>query len=79
VLTIRELAKLLKQHPLNLSDLPFDQPDSLFGERSAVVKCSAPTVELWELLYAPPIIMITGGDVADLDFKEALGLKGMKE
>ena len=79
VLTTRELAKLFKQHNLNLRDLPADQADSPFGERSTAGKIFGASGGVMEAALRSAYYMITGGDAADLNFTETRGLDGIKE
>jgi len=79
VLTTRELARLLKQHNLNLRDLPSDVPDSPFGERSTAGKIFGASGGVMEAALRSAYYMITGENPGNLDFKEVRGLEGIKE
>jgi len=79
VLTTRELARLLKQHNLDLSALPAEQPDSPFGERSTAGKIFGASGGVMEAALRTAYWMITGQDAASLDFTEVRGLEGIKE
>ncbi len=79
VLTARELARLLKQHNLNLRDLPGSAPDSPFGERSTAGKIFGASGGVMEAAIRTAYHMITGENPANLDFTEVRGLEGIKE
>lgn len=79
VLTVRELARLLKQHNLNLKELPADKPDSPFGEHSTAGKLFGATGGVMEAALRSAYFMLTGGDAANLNFTEVRGMKGIKE
>ena len=79
VLTTRELARLLKQHNLNLAELPADHPDSPFGERSTAGKIFGASGGVMEAALRTAYQMITGEELSSLDFKEVRGLEGTKE
>ncbi len=79
VLTTRELARLLKQHNLNLRDLPSDAPDSPFGERSTAGKIFGASGGVMEAALRSAYYMITGENPGSLDFTEVRGLEGIKE
>lgn len=79
VLTTRELARLLRQHNLNLRDLPSDRPDSPFGERSTAGKIFGASGGVMEAALRTAYFMLTGADAAVLDFKAVRGLEGIKE
>ncbi len=79
VLTTRELARLLKQHNLNLAELEGDVPDSPFGERSTAGKLFGASGGVMEAALRTAYNMITGEEAANPDFKEVRGLDGIKE
>ncbi len=79
VLTTRELARLLKQHNLNLKDLPASQPDSPFGERSTAGKIFGASGGVMEAALRTAFHMITGRDATSPDFTEVRGIDGVKE
>ena len=79
VLTTRELARLLKQHNLNLSELSPGKPDSPFGERSTAGKLFGASGGVMEAALRTAYCMITGKEAANIDFKEVRGLEGVKE
>ncbi|MDR1613925.1 MAG: [FeFe] hydrogenase, group A [Planctomycetota bacterium] len=79
VLTTRELARLLKQHNLNLRDLEPGSPDSPFGERSTAGKIFGASGGVMEAALRTAYNLITGGDAESLDFKEIRGQAGSKE
>ncbi len=79
VLTTRELARLLKQHNLNLADLPPSKPDSPFGERSTAGKIFGASGGVMEAALRTAYNMITGKEAASPDFREIRGMQGIKE
>ncbi len=79
VLTTRELARLLKQHNLNLVNLPSDSPDSPFGERSTAGKIFGASGGVMEAALRTAYNMVTGEEAANPDFREVRGIKGAKE
>ncbi|MDR0361744.1 MAG: [FeFe] hydrogenase, group A [Planctomycetota bacterium] len=79
VLTTRELARLLKQHNLNLRDLEPTVPDSPFGERSTAGKIFGASGGVMEAALRTAYSMITGEEAKNLDFVEVRGLSGIKE
>lgn len=79
VLTTRELARLLKQHNLNLRDLPADTPDSPFGERSTAGKIFGASGGVMEAALRTAYYLLTGENANSLDFKEVRGMEGIKE
>ncbi len=79
VLTTRELARLFKQHNLNLADLPPSKPDSPFGERSTAGKIFGASGGVMEAALRTAYNMITGKEAASPDFREIRGMQGIKE
>jgi iron-only hydrogenase group A len=79
VLTTRELARLLKQHSLNLKELPAGQSDSPFGERSTAGKLFGASGGVMEAALRTAFHMITGREAASPDFTELRGVDGFKE
>ena len=78
VLTTRELARLLKQHNLNLRELPSDAPDSPFGERSTAGKLFGASGGVMEAALRTAYNLITGEDAVNLDFNDVRGIDGVK-
>ncbi len=79
VLTTRELARLLKQHNLNLAELPADKPDSPFGERSTAGKIFGASGGVMEAALRTAYAMLMGADAPDPVFAEVRGMEGVKE
>ncbi len=79
VLTTRELARLLKQHNLNLRDMPPSQPDSPFGERSTAGKIFGASGGVMEAALRTAYYMLTGENAGELNFEEIRGITGIKE
>ncbi len=79
VLTTRELARLLKQHSLNLVNLPPDKPDSPFGERSTAGKIFGASGGVMEAALRTAYSMVMNEDAANPEFREVRGMTGIKE
>ena len=79
VLTTRELARLLRQHNLDLSRLSPDTPDSPFGERSTAGKIFGASGGVMEAALRTACFMLAGSDPEELDFTEVRGVEGIKE
>jgi iron-only hydrogenase group A len=79
VLTTRELAKIIRMNGLNLCDMPAEQADTPFGERTAAGKLFGTTGGVMEAALRTAHWLIAGREMASLDVQPVRGLDGVKE
>jgi len=79
VLTTRELARMIKQAGLNLSDLPEDDYDNLMGSSTGAGAIFGSTGGVMEAALRTAYELITGDELAEVDFKALRGFEGIKK
>ncbi|MFW6001440.1 MAG: NADH-dependent [FeFe] hydrogenase, group A6 [Halanaerobium sp.] len=78
VLTTRELARMIKQAGLNLDDLAEDDYDNLMGESSGAGAIFGSTGGVMEAALRTAYELITGEELAEIDFDILRGFDGLK-
>lgn len=79
VLTTRELAQLIRQRGIEMAQLPPDEADTPFGERTTAGKIFGATGGVMEAAIRTAYWMITGHELGDLKVEAVRGLEGVKE
>ncbi len=79
VLTTRELARMIKIAGLDFENLPDSQADSILGEYTGAGTLFGATGGVMEAALRTAYHLITGDELADVDFKQVRGLQGVKE
>ena len=79
VLTTRELARMIKIAGLDFNNLPDSQADSILGEYTGAGTLFGATGGVMEAALRTAYHLITGDELADVDFKQVRGLQGVKE
>ncbi|MFB2686448.1 iron hydrogenase large subunit HydA [Shewanella mangrovisoli] len=78
VLTTREMAQLLKMLDINLANTPEYQGDSLFSEYTGAGTIFGTTGGVMEAALRTAHKVLTGTEMAKLEFEPVRGLKGVK-
>ena len=78
VLTTRELANMIRMHGLVLNELPIEEADNPFGERSTAGKLFGATGGVMEAAARTAHWMVTGKEMENLDIKALRGFDGVK-
>ena len=78
-LTTRELGRMIKQAGINIVDLPIEDFDQLLGASSGAADIFGATGGVMEAALRTAYELLTGEELAALDFKEVRGIKGIKE
>ena len=79
VLTTRELARMIKIAGLDFNNLPDSQADSILGEYTGAGTLFGATGGVMEAALRTAYHLITGDELADVDFRQVRGLQGVKE
>ena len=79
VLTTRELARMIKIAGLDFENLPDSQADSILGEYTGAGTLFGATGGVMEAALRTAYHLITGDELADVDFRQVRGLQGVKE
>ncbi|MCL1036288.1 iron hydrogenase large subunit HydA [Shewanella submarina] len=79
VLTTRELAKLFKMLDIDLASTPEYKGDSLFSEYTGAGTIFGVTGGVMEAALRTAYKVLTGSEMAKLEFEPVRGLKGVKE
>lgn len=79
VLTTRELAKLIRMYGVNFNNLPEEEADNPLGPYSGAGTIFGATGGVMEAALRTAYAVITGNELGDVNFREARGLKGVKE
>jgi len=78
VLTTRELARLLRRRGIDLLALSPEDPDDPFGERTTAGKIFGASGGVMEAAVRTAYNLVSGKDLAQLDFKELRGFRDCK-
>lgn len=78
-LTTRELGRMIKQAGINIIDLPEEDFNQLLGTSSGAADIFGATGGVMEAALRTSYELLTGEELAALDFKEVRGIKGIKE
>ena len=79
VLTTRELAKLIRMRGLDLCDMPAEQADTPFGERTTAGKLFGATGGVMEAAIRTAHWLVTGRELGNLEVQAVRGFDGVKE
>jgi len=79
VLTTREVAKLIRMHGMELSDLKPEPSDLPFGERSSAGKLFGATGGVMEAALRTAHFLLTGKEMEELKIPSVRGLNPIKE
>lgn len=79
VLTTRELVKLFRKHGIDLSGMEPETGDNPLAERSTAGKIFGATGGVMEAAVRTAHYMITGEEMANLNFEDVRDFKGIKE
>ena len=79
VLTTRELARMIKIAGIDFNALPESHADSILGEYTGAGTLFGATGGVMEAALRTAYHLITGDELADVDFKQVRGLQGVKE
>ncbi len=79
VLSTRELARMIRSAGLNLADMPSEEADLPFGERSSAGKLFGATGGVMEAAIRTAYHLITGRELEELKVQAMRGLDGIKE
>lgn len=79
VLTTRELARLIRMHGINFTGLEEEEVDNPLGPYSGAGTIFGATGGVMEAALRTAYNVITGQDLADVNFAPARGLEGVKE
>ncbi len=78
-LTTRELGRMIKQAGIDIIDLPEEDFNQLLGTSSGAADIFGATGGVMEAALRTAYELLTGEELAALDFKEVRGIKGIKE
>lgn len=79
VLTTRELARMIKIAGLDFANLPESEADSILGEYTGAGTLFGATGGVMEAALRTAYFLITKEELADVNFTQVRGLKGVKE
>ncbi len=79
VLTVRELARLIKRKGIMFNELPDEQYDAPFGIGSGAGLLFGATGGVMEAALRTLAEVLTGKELKNLDFVDVRGIKGIKE
>ena len=79
VITTRELARMIKQANINFMQLPDEEFDDLLGESSGASVIFGATGGVMEAALRTAYEVITGKELADVNFTAVRGVEGIKE
>jgi NADH-quinone oxidoreductase subunit G len=79
VLTTRELARFIKQSGIDFKSLPEEQADNPLGPYTGAGTIFGATGGVMEAALRTAYAVITGKELADINFMPARGLAGVKE
>ena len=79
VLTTRELGRMIKQIGINMLDLPEEDFDQLLGTSSGAADIFGVTGGVMEAALRTASELLSGEELAAIDFKEVRGIQGIKE
>ena len=78
-ITTRELARMIERVGINFLSLPEEQFDDPLGRSSGAAVIFGATGGVMEAALRTAVETLTGEELANLDFKEVRGTKGIKE
>ena len=79
VLTTRELGKLIRMRGMDLGDMPAEEADTPFGERTTAGKLFGATGGVMEAALRTAHFLLTGKELEKLEVPAVRGLEGVKE
>ncbi len=79
VLTVRELARMIKRAGIRFNELPDEEFDSPLGEGSGAAVIFGATGGVMEAALRTAVEVITGQQLGKLDFTDVRGIAGIKE
>ena len=79
VLTSRELARMIKQAGIDISNLADEEPDSPMGPYTGAGTIFGATGGVMEAAVRSAYYLVTKKELSDVNFKPARGLDGVKE
>ena len=79
VLTVRELARMIKQAGIDFARLPDEKFDSVLGESTGAADIFGATGGVMEAALRTVYEIVTGKELDNVDFEAVRGLDGVKE
>ncbi len=79
VLTVRELARMIKQAGIDFARLPDEDFDSFFGNSSGAADIFGATGGVMEAALRSVYELVTGKELDDVNFTAVRGIEGIKE
>jgi iron-only hydrogenase group A len=79
VISTREIARLIKMYGIDFNNLPADNPDNPFGERTTAGKLFGASGGVMEAALRTAYNMITGEEMKTLKVEAVRGQEGIKE
>ncbi len=79
VLTTRELARLIRSRGINLQQMPAEEADTPFGERTTAGKIFGASGGVMEAAIRTAHYLLTGQELADLNVEAVRGFDGLKQ
>lgn len=79
VLTVREMANLLKKNNIDISELDEEEFDTPLGEGTGAAHIFGTTGGVMEAALRSVSYLLDGTEIKNVDFKEVRGFKGIKE
>lgn len=78
-LTTRELGRMIKQAGINIMDLEIEEYDQLLGVSSGAADIFGTTGGVMEAALRTAYEVLTGDELAEIDFNQVRGIDGIKE
>ena len=79
VITVRELARMIKQAGIDFARLPDEKFDSVLGESTGAADIFGATGGVMEAALRTVYEIVTGKELANVDFEAVRGIEGVKE
>ena len=79
VLTVRELARMIKQAGIDFAHLPEEKFDSVLGESTGAADIFGATGGVMEAALRTVYEIVTGKELTNVDFTAVRGIEGVKE
>ena len=79
VLTVRELARMIKQAGIDFARLPDEDFDSFFGNSTGAADIFGATGGVMEAALRSVYAIVTGTELEDVNFTAVRGIEGVKE
>ncbi len=79
VLTVRELARMIKSAGIDFARLPDGEFDSILGESTGAAVIFGATGGVMEAALRTVYEVVTGKELTDVDFADVRGVEGIKE